>query len=527
MQFMLLVYTDDSLLDALPDGESDAMMRGCRRQTRGCTFTSIRSPLKMKRSSCSRRGSRVRASCLALACIVGVSTIARAQSAASIDRFVGAWQGVLPVGAVSLRLALTVQRDSIAGIAGSLTSLDQGNAVIPATLTVRGDSLVVAMPGVGASFTGGMNTRGDTLRGPFVQNGTVMTLTLRRGSALRSGRPQDPKPPFPYSSTEVSVASARDVRLACTLTVPDGHGPFPGAVLVTGSGPQDRDEALMGHRPFLVLADHLTRRGIAVIRCDDRGVAMSTGSFALSTTADFATDAEASVQFLRTRTEIARDRVGLIGHSEGGAIAPMVAARTSAVAFVVMLAGPGVRGDSLLVLQSRAIQTLSGAPEREIEQATGLNQRLYAAVMGARDSADADARVTRVVSEFVSGLPTGQQASARASLIGAVAQLMSPWARYFLRYDPRPSLRRVTVPVLALNGTLDVQVPYRENLDAISAALQEGGNHDVEMVAVPGANHLFQTASTGSVNEYASIEETMSPAVLDRIAGWIVKRFGR
>jgi hypothetical protein len=450
---------------------------------------------------------------------------AAAQPAAS--RVVGTWQGTLQAGPLSLRLGLTVRRDSSGALTGVMTSIDQGGARFPATLVLRGDTLVATMAMVNATYAAVVSAAGDTLRGTFTQ-GASLPLTLGRVAELSAVvRPQEPKPPFPYRAEEVAFASAPNVRLAGTLTIPDGPGPFPAVVLVTGSGPQDRDETLMGHKPFLVLADHLARHGIATLRYDDRGVARSSGDFVRATSADFADDAEAAVRFLKQRGEILTDRIGIVGHSEGGLIAPMVAARTGDVGFVVLLAGPGLPGDSILVLQTRAIALATGAPPERVERAVSLNRRMYDAVKHARDSADAATHAMAAYREYVATLPAAQQAAATSALSASLGQLVSPWMRYFLAYDPRPALRRVHVPVLALDGTLDLQVPYAPNLAAIDSALAAGGNRDHETVALPRLNHLFQTATTGAPSEYATIEETFAPAALDVITEWITKRFGR
>jgi fermentation-respiration switch protein FrsA (DUF1100 family) len=446
------------------------------------------------------------------------------------DAFVGTWQGALQAGPTALRLALTVRRDPGGALGGYLTSLDQGGAQVPATFAVRGDTLVATMAPSNATYTAVVNATRDTLRGTFRQGPPlplVLVRTATPAAAATPARPQDPKPPFPYTTTDVTFASVPTLTLAGTLTVPNGPGPFPAVVLVTGSGPQDRDEALMGHRPFAVLADQLARRGIATLRYDDRGVARSTGDYARATTADFADDAEAAVRFLAARPEIARDRIGIMGHSEGGEIAPMVAARDRDVAFIVLLAGPGVPGDSLLVLQSRALLAASGASGDQLARATALNRRMYDAVKGARDSADAMQRARAVVQDIVSHAPEAQRAALNTQLTASLPTLASPWMRYFLSYDPRPALRHVHVPVLALNGTLDVQVPYRENLAAIDSALAAGGDTDHRTMALPGLNHLFQPARTGLPNEYPTIDVTFAPEAIDAIATWINARFGR
>lgn len=453
----------------------------------------------------------------ALAMTAAAAPSLRAQKSA--ERFVGNWVGTLAAPAARLRLALTVTRDSGGALSGVMTSIDQGNARIPGALTVRGDTLEMTMPVVNAKYTAVISA--DTLVGTFTQ-GLPLPLNLGRTAALPAVvHSQEPRPPFPYASEDVSFESVPGVRLAGTLTMPQGAGPFPVVVMVTGSGPQDRNEELLGHKPFLVIADYLARHGIASLRYDDRGVAKSTGNFAAATSADFANDAEAGVKFLATKNGIAHNRIGVLGHSEGGMIAPMVAARSKDVAFIVLMAGPGLPGDSILLMQQDLIARANHVPASMIDRAAEANTRLYAAVKAAKDSADAAARVTALSARMVASLPENERALATSQLEEAKKQLLAPWIMYFLKYDPRPTLRQVHVPVLALDGSLDLQVPPKEDLAEIDAALKAAGNKDYKIVELPGLNHLFQTAKTGSPNEYAMIDETVSPAALALIADWI------
>ena len=301
--------------------------------------------------------------------------------------------------------------------------------------------------------------------------------------------------------------------MAATLTIPQGKGPFPAVVLITGSGPQDRDETLLGHKPFLVLSDYLTRQGIAVLRADDRGVGKSTGVFANATTADFATDTEAGIAYLKTRPEIDPHKIGLVGHSEGGVIAPMIAARNPDVAFIVMMAGTGVRGDEVLVAQSEAIAVASGQnPDQAAKDATKEREMLKLV----ETEKDPTALEKELKEKMAGDVPAGQ--------IGMqITQLTSPWFRYFLTYDPATALRKVTCPVLAINGEKDKQVLPSQNLPPIRKALEQAGNKRFEVDELPGLNHLFQSSKTGSPGEYAQIEETISPVALEKIATWILK----
>jgi len=443
----------------------------------------------------------------------------------SVARFLGEWTGTLATPAAKLRLGLTVARDSASGgLTGVMTSLDQGNAKIPATLALHGDTLVVSMPAAQATYAAVLDAAKDSLRGTFTQGAPLPLDMGRASSPTARPRPQEPKPPFPYSSREVSVESVPGVRLAGTILMPAGAGPFPAVVMVTGSGPQNRNEELLGHKPFLVITDYLARHGIASLRYDDRGIAGSTGNFAASTSADFANDAQAAVAFLRKQPGIAPGHVGIIGHSEGGLIAPIVAARDTNVAFIVLLAGPGLPGDSILLLQAELIAKANGAPQAMIDTSLAVNARLYAAVKGASDSADAVARVNAVADRMAASLPVAQQAQARTQLQTVKAQVLAPWMQYFLKYDPRTALRQVRVPVLALDGSLDLQVPPKQDLAAIDTALTRAGNRDHEVRELPGLNHLFQPAKTGSPNEYAAIGETFSPTALQIIADWVNAR---
>ena len=442
-----------------------------------------------------------------------------------VARFLGEWTGTLATPAARLRLGLTVARDSSSGgLTGVMTSLDQGNAKIPATLALHGDTLVVSMPAAQATYTAVFDAAKDSLRGMFTQGASLPLDMGRASSPTARPRPQEPKPPFPYSSREVTVESVPGVRLAGTILMPAGAGPFPAVVMVTGSGPQNRNEELLGHKPFLVITDYLARHGIASLRYDDRGIAGSTGNFEASTSADFANDAQAAVAFLRKQPGIAPGHVGIIGHSEGGLIAPIVAARDTNVAFIVLLAGPGLPGDSILLLQAELIAKANGTPQAMIDTSLAVNSRLFAAVKGARDSADAAVRVNAIAGRMVASLLPAQQSQARTQFESAKGQVLAPWMQYFLKYDPRTALRQVRVPVLALGGSLDLQVPPKQDLAQIDTALTRAGNRDHEVKELPGLNHLFQPAKTGSPNEYATIDETFSPTALQIIADWVNAR---
>jgi fermentation-respiration switch protein FrsA (DUF1100 family) len=430
----------------------------------------------------------------------------------------GAWMGTLDTGTMKLRVVFHITNTED-GLTATMDSVDQNVKGLPVTSVTRdGASLKMELKQIGGGFEGKIATDLTTIEGNWTQGGGTLPLVLKRvkdAAELERRRPQNPVKPYPYREEEVSYANpAASIRLAATLTIPPGQGPFPAVLLIVGSGPHDRDEALMGHRPFLVLSDYLTRHGIVVLRADKRGVGKSGGNSSTATTADFATDAEAGVVYLKERPEVNPRRIGLVGHSEGGIIAPMVAARNPDVAFIVMMAGSGVPGDQILVAQSRLISEAAGKSPAEAEKNADEEREVLALVKNEKDSAALETDLRKRMAG------KGPEAQVDAQ----IKAVTSPWFRYFLAYDPADSLRKVRCPVLALNGEKDLQVPPTLNLPAIRQALVAGGNKHFETDELLGLNHLFQTTRTGAPSEYAEIEETMSPVALEKMAGWILKQ---
>jgi pimeloyl-ACP methyl ester carboxylesterase len=427
----------------------------------------------------------------------------------------GAWLGQLHAGAMPLRLVFHIA-STAKGLTANMDSLDQGAKGIPASAVTRtGSNLSIEFKQIGGKFEGSIYRNPASIAGTWTQGGSNFSLVLtpvNNETALERRRPQNPVKPYPYREEEVSYRNEKaGITLGGTMTIPPGKGPFPGVVLITGSGQQDRDETLMGHKPFLVLADHLTRKGIAVLRSDDRGMGKSGGNFAKSTTADFADDAEAAFAYLQTRHEINARKIGFIGHSEGGVIAPMIAARNPQVTFIVMMAGTGVRGDELLPIQVMRLVEASGASHEAAEEAAATQREVLKMVIEGKD----DATIKQRIGDLSPGGMTSEM---------QLQALRSPWFRYFLAYDPAEALRKVKCPVLALDGDKDLQVDSKQNLPAIRKALEAGGNKKFELVELPGLNHLLQTANTGAVGEYAEIEETIAPMALDKMSSWILKQ---
>jgi hypothetical protein len=337
-------------------------------------------------------------------------------------------------------------------------------------------------------------------------------------------RPQTPRPPYPYREEQVTYESlAPGIKLAGTLTLPPGTGRFPAVVVISGSGAQDRDETVFGHKPFLVLADYLTRRGVGVLRVDDRGVGGSTGNTMEATSVQLARDVLAGVRFLRARREIDPDRIGLIGHSEGGLIAPLAAAESKEIAFIGLLAAPGLPGDQVLLRQTEDVLRAAGASEDEVAMARSTNARLYATMKEEKDSAALAQKARAILTDALEAQGPEARKAGEAAIDRQLGMITSPWLRAFVNHDPRPVLRSVACPVLVLHGEKDLQVAPRENQEAILAALKDGANAQVTASILPGLNHLFQTAPTGSLSEYGTIEETMAPAALDAIGGWVTR----
>jgi hypothetical protein len=444
---------------------------------------------------------------------------APAPSAPTLD---GAWLGTLHLAGGELRLVVKLRRAG-PGWAATLDSVDQHAEDIPIdTVVFDGAALTLRASRLEASFEGRLV--GDTLSGTFRQRGAQHPLVLTRTSNPPTARrrPQEPARPLPYDELELTVDGPSGHHLlACTLTKPRGSGPFAAVVLITGSGPQNRDEALAGHRPFLVLADALTRRGIAALRCDDRGVGRSTGDYATATTFDFADDTLAEVAALRARPDVDPARLGLVGHSEGAMIAPIAAVRSAEVKFVVLLAPPAVPGEQTLFLQSAAIAKAKGATDAQVAEAAAVNREVYAVVAAAPDGAAAAAQLRA----RYAALPEAarQALEQQPGLVEAeIKQVTSPWFRAFLTLDPRVYLRKLAVPVLAAVGERDLQVLPGANLPELRRAL--GHDPDVTIRELPGLNHLFQTCKTGLPEEYARIDETMSPTLLALVSDWIERR---
>jgi len=438
----------------------------------------------------------------------------------------GQWNGILKVQSTQLRLVVNID-PSDSGYTATLDSPDQGAKDIQVTQTsFENSELKFEVATLGVSYAGTLNNEG-VIKGTFTQMGQSLPLDLSKEVIEKEAmvRPQEPKPPYPYNSEEVSFANTKDsIVLSGTLTLPFKTGKHPVVVMITGSGPQNRDEEIVGHKPFFVIADHLTKKGIGVLRFDDRGTAKSTGDFNSATTKDFSTDVLSAVTYLKTRDDIDVNNIGLVGHSEGGLIAPMVASQSKDIAFITLLAGPGISGYDILLQQTELIGKVNGSDASKLQTELALLKGGLDRIIEGTNLEDIKSEVSAYMQKGLQQHPElmPEGINHDTYVKGVVDQMVTPWFRYFLKYDPATSLVNVDCPVLAINGEKDLQVPSKVNLDAIEKYLGEGGNTNVVVKELPNLNHLFQECNTGSPTEYAQIEQTFAPSALEEISNWIL-----
>jgi len=443
------------------------------------------------------------------------------QSFAQEAKWIGFWSGKLDISATKLEVIFETWSDESGKPVAVMDVPMQGAKDIQChVIKAESDSLIINVPGIRGSFNGAF-INDTTLQGEWKQSGMTFPLTLTKTRIVAEiKRPQTPQKPFPYNAEEVVYENKEaGIRLAGTLTFPQEGEKFPAVILITGSGPQDRDETLYEHKPFLVIADFLTRNGFAVLRVDDRGVGGSGGKTSDATSEDFAGDVLAGIEFLKTRKEINPAKIGLVGHSEGGLIAPMVATKSTDVTFIVLLAGPGMIGEQILYEQGKLINKAAGLTDEQAQQ----NQKMQEAIFNIiKTETDSTKRMDRLQRTMTNGQYFMLNDEQKAAVDNQVKTVDNKWFNFFLQYDPYPALVKLKCPVLALNGEKDLQVPAKPNLAAIEKALTEGGNKNFKTVEIKGLNHLFQACETGAIAEYAQIEETISPTVLEILRDWIL-----
>jgi len=446
----------------------------------------------------------------------------------SNEQMAGSWQGVLDAGSTTLRIVFNLSLNDDLTWKANMDSPDQGAMGIPlGEVNLKEDSIRIEAPGLLGYYIGKVLSS-SLIEGEWHQAGRSFRLDLgKKNEAIVLNRPQEPRPPFPYKEEELSFQNNKQgFSLAGTLSIPEGEGPFPAAILISGSGSQNRDEEIFGHKPFKVIADYLTRNGIAVLRYDDRGVGESGGSAANATTADLVTDARAAMDYLLARKDIDPARVGLVGHSEGGMIAFILASSQEKPAYLVSLAGPGVDGKTILLDQAEKIARLSGAMESILEDNRYVMNEVYDIMIDKESYESWKEKTLDFTSEFYSTKAVGTYSEedirrAQDNLVASIPETYYAWMRYFVLFDPASLFTSINCPVLALNGEKDCQVLPEQNTRAIKTGLDQAGNTDSKIMILPGLNHLFQNCETGLPNEYGVIEETFDPETLKIISDWI------
>jgi pimeloyl-ACP methyl ester carboxylesterase len=435
----------------------------------------------------------------------------------------GQWNGILSARGIKLRVVFNIAKTEGA-YSATMDSPDQGAKGIPVTTTSFENSVLkLFIQNLGVEYEG--KASDSIITGTFKQAGQSFPMNLSRQEFEKEKivRTQEPVKPYPYYSEDITFINKKaGITLAGTLTLPKTEGNYPAVILISGSGPQNRNEEVAGHKPFLVLADHLTKHGIAVLRFDDRGVGDSGGDFSTATSLDFAKDVEAAVTYLETRPEINKTKIGLIGHSEGGIIAPMVAATLKNIYCIILLAAPGIPGNELLLLQQERIGAASGINDTILKKSITLNKGIFDIIM---KSTNQEKLKTEVTDYLKQKSPAGtHQEINQEKLNSQINQLTNPWMQYFMKHNPAKNLQKVKCPVLAINGEKDLQVPAKENLDAIRKALAKSGNKNSTLKELPNLNHLFQECNTGLPNEYGTIEQTFSPVALHLVTDWISRQ---
>ena len=439
----------------------------------------------------------------------------------------GSWVGKLKLpNGIQLTIVFNLEKTGN-DYSGTLDSPDQGAKGIPCgKIEIENDSIRIDVPVIVGNYTGKINYDDKRITGYWNQAGSSFELNLEYTIEVSAPkRPQEPKPPFPYNVEEVRFRNEKDnITLAGTLTYPKENKKYPAVVLITGSGAQNRDEEIFNHKPFLVIADHLTKNGFAVLRFDDRGFGESEGNYSLATTMDFAEDVRAAVNFLKTRNEIDNQRIGLIGHSEGGMIASIIASTNDDIAFIVLMAAPGVPGDSILYLQTELIYKAEGQNTEKIQQILKVLREVYSILKSDEDDTSLKEKLKIKFQELFDQLTEEekkQYGDPETYMEMEIRMVMSPWFRYFLKFNPIEYLEKIKCPVLAINGEKDLQVSPNENLSAIENVLKRSGNKRYLIKQLPGLNHLFQASQYGTISEYGVIEETISPVALETITNWL------
>jgi pimeloyl-ACP methyl ester carboxylesterase len=455
----------------------------------------------------------------------------------------GTWQGSINFQGNQIPIVIHIMKDSSDKLKASFDSPNQHAFNLPCSeVMIKNDSVIIMMAVINGKYTGQLNKDDNQISGNWFQGAGSLPLTMNKTSETATvkeqKRPQTPKPPFSYHSMDVEYQNAdKSIKYGATLTYPEIDSTrhyakmpvFPAVILITGSGQQDRDETIFGHKSFAVIADYLTKNGFAVLRVDDRGMGGTTGVFSESTTADFVKDVEASLDFLEKQPPINKEKIGLIGHSEGGMIAPMVANERNEIKFIILLAGPGIPITDLMQQQIEAVSASDGKSPGETKANSFLMRTIWEELNKGQDSATT---VSNIIMKFGAWSKTLDSATWRKisardttplsdQINDAIAQLSSKWFKYFITFDPQPYLKKLSCKVLALNGSKDLQVIATSNLNGIRSSLRKSKSPKYDVIEIQGLNHLFQTCIKCNIAEYSELEESFSPKALEIMSVWL------
>ena len=439
----------------------------------------------------------------------------------------GDWSGETKRGDKLITFVFKIEQENSGYSATMNVPTFRISGIKPAATTFTNGRLIIDGSNVGMSYVGTYNNETQQFEGTYKEGGMELALNLKKGAVeiADKRRPQEPVKPYPYYEEEVVFENIEaKIELAGTLTLPSENGTFPVVILISGSGPQDRDETFMGHKPFLVLADHLTKQGIGVLRFDDRGQGESTGDFGTATTEDFSKDVLSAIAYLKTRNDVDKKNIGLIGHSEGGIIAPLAANNSNDVAFIVLLASTGISGAELSVMQSKTLRQFPVEDEEAYEKNT---RKAIAIITSDKSASEIEKELTKHYNEFLRPILVSLNVPEEKISLFIESELktsLKPWSRYFLQYNPADEIEKLEIPVLSLNGSKDTQVNAQLNQNGIRQALIKGGNKDYKIIELENLNHFFQECETGKMDEYRNIEQTFSPTALKEISNWILKR---
>lgn len=439
----------------------------------------------------------------------------------------GDWNGEAKRGEKLITFVFKIEKENSKYSSAMSVPTFRVSGIKPSTTTFIDGKLIIDGSNVGMRYEGVFKKERQQFEGTYKEGGIELVLNLKRGTVkvTASKRPQEPVKPYPYYEEEVAFENTEaKIELAGTLTLPTKNGKFPVVILISGSGPQDRDESFMGHKPFLVLSDYLTKQGIGVLRFDDRGNGESTGDFGNATTEDFSKDVLSAITYLKTRNDVDIKNIGLIGHSEGGIIAPLVANNSKDVAFMVLLASTGISGTELSVMQSKTLRQFPVKDEIAYEKNT---RKAIAIVTSNKSDLEIKNELTTHYNAFIKPILTSLNVPEEKINLFIESQLktsLKPWSRYFLQYNPADEIEKLQIPVMSLNGSKDSQVNAKINQEGIRKALIKGENEDYKILELENLNHFFQECETGKMDEYRKIEQTFSPTALKEISNWILKR---